>query len=218
MPSDGFLSKYALKNSGKPLGKWVHYFDIYERHLERFRGTSPVMLEIGVSGGGSLAMWKEYLGPGAQIIGVDIDHNCKMHESDGIDVFIGSQDDPALITKILQKYARLDIVIDDGSHIMRHMIDSFELLYMHVAANGVYLVEDTHTCYWSDYGGGLKRQGSFMEYVKDRLDDVNAVHTHGALPITPFTRGTDSICCYDSVVVFERRPQGERQVLVTKHM
>ena len=64
--SDGFLHKYFLNNAHKRLHKWVHYFDIYERHFERFRGKSPTMIEIGVQGGGSLAMWKEYFGPGSR--------------------------------------------------------------------------------------------------------------------------------------------------------
>ena len=80
------------------------------------------------------------------------------------------------------------------------------------------MVEDTHTCYWPAYGGGLKQPGSFMEFVKDRLDDINAVFTGGALPISAFTRTTDCISCYDSVVVFERRPQGSREGLVTNAM
>ena len=216
--SNGFLHKYFLNNSHKRLHKWVHYFDIYERHLERFRGKSPVMIEIGVMGGGSLAMWKEYFGPGSQIIGVDINPDCKAHEGEGIEVFIGSQDDPALINSIFAKYPHVDIVLDDGSHFMAHMIASFELMYHRVRGNGVYMVEDTHTCYWDAFGGGLKREGSFMEFVKQKLDEINAVHTVGLLPISEFTRSTDHIACYDSVVVFERRRQGERQAPVTKAM
>ncbi len=218
MPSDGFLHKYFLNNAHKTLHKWVHYFDIYERHLERFRGTSPVMIEIGVSGGGSLAMWKAYLGPGARIVGIDINPACKEHEAEGIEVFIGSQDDPALIERLLRKYPRPDIVLDDGSHVMRHMRRSFDLLYDRVSPNGVYVVEDTHTCYWSEFEGGVKREGSFMELVKDRLDDLNAVHARGAIPVSSFTRSTNAVCCYDSVVVFERRPQGARQAPVTRPM
>ena len=218
MTFDGFLHKYFLNNHDKLLHKWLHYFDIYERHLERFRGTSPTMLEIGVFEGGSLAMWKEYLGPGSKIVGIDINPACKTHEADGIEIFIGSQDDPALIDQILRKYPTLDVVLDDGSHIMAHMIRSFELLYDHVASHGVYMVEDTHTCYWPEYGGGLKQPGSFIEFAKERLDEINAFHSRGALPVSSFTGSTDAICCYDSVVVFERRPQSERQAFMTRAM
>ena len=216
MSSDGYLHKYFLNNSTKVLHKWLHYFDIYERHFERFRSKSPVMMEVGVFGGGSLAMWKAYLGPGAKIIGVDINPACKVHEAEDIEIFIGSQDDPAIIDAIKQKYPRIDIVLDDGSHVMSHMIKTFEMLYDYVHPTGVYMVEDTHTCYWNEYEGGLKVPGSFMEFVKDRMDELNAVHTREAVPVSGFTRSTDAICCYDSVVVFERRPQGARQAPVTQ--
>lgn len=212
----GFLHRYFLNNSSKRLHKWIHYFDIYERHFSRFRDTSPVMLEIGVFGGGSLEMWKEYLGAGAQIIGLDIDPECKKHEQASIEVFIGSQDDPAVIQGILKKYPRIDIVLDDGSHINNHMISSFELLYEQIQPNGVYVVEDVHTCYWDEYGGGLRRPGSFIEYTKNKIDDLNANYSRGSLPVSSFTRGTDSITFYDSVIVFEKRPQGGRQAPITE--
>lgn len=198
--------------------KWIHYLDIYERHFSRFRNSAPVILEIGVFGGGSLAMWREYFGANAEIIGLDINPECKRHEADGIEIFIGSQDDPVIINDILSKHPRIDIVLDDGSHMMNHMISSFELLYERIDANGVYMVEDTHTCYWDEYGGGLGRQGSFIEYAKRKVDEINAVHTRGALPVTPFTRNTDCIAIYDSIVVFEKRPQGSRQAPITEPM
>jgi cephalosporin hydroxylase len=216
--TDGFLHRYFLNNAHKRLHKWAHYFDIYERHFARFRGRSPVMVEIGVMGGGSLEMWKEYFGPGSRIIGIDIDPACKAHEADGVEVFIGSQDDPALIDSIFSRHPKVDIVLDDGSHMMRHMIGSFNLMYGRVDPNGVYVVEDTHTCYWPEFGGGLRRDGSFMEFAKGKLDELNAVHTREALAVSEFTRSTDFIACYDSVVAFERRRQGARQAPITQGM
>ena len=216
--SDGFLHKYFLNNSHKRLHKWVHYFDIYERHFERFRGNSPTMVEIGVQGGGSLAMWKRYFGPGCQVVGIDINPKCKEHEDEGIEVFIGSQDDRSVIDAVFAKYPKIDIVLDDGSHMMKHMITTFELMYDRLQPNGVYMVEDTHCCYLDRWEGGVRREGSFMEFVKNKLDEINAVHTKGKLPISKFTRSTDYVACYDSVVVFERRPQGMRQAPITNAM
>jgi hypothetical protein len=216
--TDGFLHKYFLSNSHKRIHKWLHYFDIYERHLERFRGKSPVMIEIGVKGGGSLAMWKAFFGPGCKIIGIDIDPECSAHEDEDIEVFIGSQDDPSVIDRIFSRYPTIDIVLDDGSHRMNHMIASFELMYSRLQPNGVYIVEDTHTCYWKRYGGGLGREGSFMEFVKHKLDEINAVHARGQLAVSDFTRSTQCIACYDSVVVFERRRQSERKDVITRPM
>jgi hypothetical protein len=214
--SDGFLHEYFLNNADKKLHKWFHYFSVYERHFSRFRGKAPVMLEIGVFGGGSLAMWKNYFGKDSRIIGVDINPECKNHEGEGIEVFIGSQDDPDLMNEIFKKYPQIDIVLDDGSHMMKHMIATFELLYDRVNPNGVYLVEDTHTCYWPEYQGGLNQPGTFMEFAKTKIDEINAVHTRGALLISNFTRSTEYIACYDSIVVFERKPQGKRQSLITE--
>lgn len=213
--SDGFLQKHFLSNADKLLYKWVHYFDIYEHHFERFRGKAPTILEIGVLGGGSLAMWKEYFGPDAKIIGIDINPECKQHEGPGIEIFIGSQDDPAVLEAVLSKYPDIDVVLDDGSHQMRHMISSFQYIYPRISPRGCYMVEDTHTCYWDEYEGGLRREGSFMEFVKDRLDDINSFHARGALPVTQFTKSTQSITTYDSIVVFEKRPQGYRQAPMT---
>ena len=213
--ADGFLHKYFLNNPSKSLHKWTHYFDIYERHFERFRSKSPVILEIGVMGGGSLAMWREYFGDGVKVIGLDINPECKQHEDVNIEIFVGDQSDNHILQEMKIKYPRIDVVLDDGSHSSPHMIASFESLYDHVHSRGVYMVEDTHTNYWSDSGGGVKLPGTFMEFAKDKIDEINAVHTRGAIPVSQFTKSTESITVYDSVVVFEKRPQGNRQAPVT---
>src|SRR4029077_15203123 len=54
---DNPLAEYFLDNTGRLIHKWHHYFGIYHRHFERFRGRSPVGLEVGVSPGGSVAVW-----------------------------------------------------------------------------------------------------------------------------------------------------------------
>jgi 23S rRNA U2552 (ribose-2'-O)-methylase RlmE/FtsJ len=215
MEGDGFLHRYFLNNSDKRLHKWIHYFDIYERHFARFRGKKPVMIEIGVQGGGSLAMWKAYFGEGSKIVGIDITPACKQHEGEDIEIFIGSQDSPDLIAEILGKYPKIDIVLDDGSHVAPDTIGSFNLLYERLSPDGVYMVEDTHTSYWPKYRGGFRNSDTFIEFSKNKIDDINAFHTLGALPPTRFTVSTDSITHYDSIVVFERRSQGVRQAYKT---
>lgn len=212
------LHAHFLNNSGRKLHKWLHYFDIYESHFARFRNRRPKILEIGVSGGGSLEMWRDYFGEGATILGLDVEPACKAHEALGATIYIGSQDDPVLLQQVVDENGPLDIVIDDGSHRMDHMAATLSFLYRHVQPNGCYLVEDMHTCYWADYGGGLKRQGSFMEVCKDLVDELNAQHTRGEVTVTDFTRSTASITFYDSVCVFEKRPQGRRLDVVTAGM
>jgi hypothetical protein len=218
--SDGFLHRYFLNNANKRCYKFIHYFEIYEQHFERFRGTAPTVMEIGVRAGGSVEMWSEYFGKGTKMVGLDIDPTCKAHAREGIEVFIGSQDDPAIIDKIFDAHPKIDIVIDDGSHINQHMIASFEMIYPRVSPRGVYLLEDTYTVYRGHKGGGVgaKATGSFMTFAKNKVDELNAPLTHGKIPVTDFSRSTFSVNFYDSIIVFERRPQGERQSLITVPM
>ena len=81
--------------------------------------------------------------------------------------------------------------------------------------NGVYLAEDLHTCYWEGFGGGLRNRNSFMEFAKDKIDELNATYTRGLLPISDFTKQTQSISIYDSIVVFEKKPQQKKFHLQT---
>jgi len=218
MAEHGFLHRYFLTNGGRRLHKWLHYFDIYERHFRRFRNRPVTMLEIGVHGGGSLHMWRDYFCEGSTIVGIDINPDCKQHEAENIHVHIGSQDDPEFLRHVADEYAGFDIILDDGSHVNSHVITTFDTLYPRLAENGVFLVEDMHTSYWPKFGGGLNRPGSFIEHAKAKIDELNATHVRGDFPVTDFTRTTDAICFYDSVVVFEKRPQGKRQHLITGTM
>ena len=87
---------------------------------------------------------------------------------------------------------------------MSHIKASFDVLYPRVERNGAYLVEDLHTAYWEEYEGGLRRAGSFLEYCKGLLDELNADHTRGAVEPSAFTHSTHSMHFYDSMVVFEK--------------
>jgi hypothetical protein len=193
-----------LTNNGRQIHKWTHYFPIYERHFGPFVNRATTFIEIGVSKGGSLQLWKRYLGPFAQIVGIDIDPTCKAVEEDQIAVRIGDQGDPAFLQQIIDEFGSPDVVLDDGSHIMTHISASFKFLYPRMNKTGVYMIEDLHTAYWDEYEGGLGRAGSFIEQAKGLIDELNADHSRGAVPISEFSRTTMSMHFYDSVIAFER--------------
>ncbi|WP_200306938.1 class I SAM-dependent methyltransferase [Paracraurococcus ruber] len=193
-----------LGHQGRVIHKWKHYFPAYERHFGRYVNRPLTFLEIGCGEGGSLQMWKRYFGPHARIVGIDIRPECAAFEEDQIHVRIGSQADPEFLRGVIGEFGRPDIVLDDGSHVMEHVVASFACLYPLVRDDGIYMVEDLHTAYWDEYGGGLQRPGSFMELCKHLLDELNADWTRDALPPTPFTRTTQSMHFYDSIAVFER--------------
>jgi hypothetical protein len=149
-------------------------------------------------------MWKKYFGPHARIVGIDILPECKDFAEDQIEIRIGAQQDVQFLEKVVAEFGAPDIVLDDGSHIMSHVITSFQFLYPRVAKNGVYMVEDLHTAYWEEYEGGLRKPTTFIELSKNLLDELNADHSRGSLTPTEFTQTTLSMHFYDSVAVFEK--------------
>ena len=193
-----------LNNKHRTIHKWKHYFPAYEAHFARYINRPLLFLEIGCGRGGSAQMWKRYFGPHAQIVGIDINPECKKFEEDQIEIRIGSQSDIQFLQSVLDEFGTPDIVLDDGSHRMSDVVETFRFLYARTANDGVYMVEDLHTAYWDEYGGGVGREGTFIEICKGLIDELNADHTNGALPPTEFTKSTLSMHFYDSVAVFER--------------
>ena len=192
------------RNEGRLVHKCDHYFPIYERHLGRYRGRSPRILEIGVFHGGSLDMWRAYFGRGTHIVGVDIAERCRSLGRRGVDIRIGDQGDAEFVASLVAD-GPFDIVIDDGSHLPAHQILALETLWPAVRVGGVMLIEDLCTNYWPEYGGAPRAPGTFIEFVKPLIDDVNAFNsrTPGFEP-TEWTRTLGGIHVYDSVVVFDR--------------
>jgi len=139
---DGFRNPTVWEvfqaHRGRQIDKWRHYFDIYERHFAKYVGQSVKVLEIGVDHGGSLQMWKEYFGPKAEIVGVDINPACQEYAEDQITIWIDDQ-----CNVRIKDY--FDIVIDDGSHVSAHQSITYRHLWPET--RGVYLIEDCHNGY-----------------------------------------------------------------------
>lgn len=152
-------------------------------------------------------MWKRWLGPLARIVAIDINPICKQFADEQVAVRIGDQSDPVFLQSILDEFGAPDIVLDDGSHHMQHVTASFDCLYDKIGSCGVYMIEDMHTAYWSEYGGGKGDPRSFVERFKDMIDLLNADHVRdGDLSPNLFTRQTVAMTAYDSILVFEKAP------------
>jgi hypothetical protein len=207
-----FVEYLANNPDGLQIHKLRHYFDIYHRHFAGFRGQPLTMIEIGVFNGGSLRMWRDYFGPQATIVGVDINPECVQFSEPGIDIIIGDQADRAFLRSLADRYPDLAILVDDGGHRMHQQIATFEELYPRMRADGVYLCEDTCTSYMPMFGGGYGQPQTFIESVKPLIDRLNAFSTQNQSQLTnltpdEFTRTTDSLHFYTSVVVIEKKPR-----------
>jgi hypothetical protein len=201
---DPLFGYFSSHRAGRVLDKWAHYFPIYSRHFAPYRGRPVRILEIGIYRGGSLDMWHWYFGPQVTLVGVDIDEDAKAASDPRHVVEIGDQTDADFLRRVAEEHGPFDIIIDDGGHEMQQQIVTTETLFPLLADGGVFLVEDTHTSYWDSYEGGRNRAGTFMEWAKNRLDDVNGFHQPG--PVDPVWTGQlDGVHVYDSVVVFDKK-------------
>jgi len=205
------------QHSGRLIDKWDIYLPIYERHFSQFRDRSIRMLEIGVQHGGSLQLWKKYFGEQASIVGVDIDPRCKGFTENGVNVEIGDQADAGFLSWLISKYGEFDIVIDDGSHISANQLCTFKGIWPHLRDGGSYLVEDCHCSYFPNYGGGFRSPGSFVEFAKGTVDEMNAFWSPDPNVLKPsqLTAELGAVAFYDSVVVFEKKVRARRPSRVT---
>ena len=185
MKNSEILIKLHLKNNmrntldeiakfyGTDKSSEIHdYCRKYEKYLSFHRYDNIKILEIGVLGGQSLRMWKEYF-LCSHILGIDITPECKQYEEDRIQIEIGSQIDEEFLKRISEQYGPFDMILDDGSHVNSHVIYSFEHLFDAVRSGGVYIVEDACTSYWASWGGERYKKGTTIEYFKGVADEVN---------------------------------------------
>ena len=134
-----------------------NYIPIYEKYFKNIRNRKLKILEIGIggyenplAGGNRYACGGEYFSK-SQLIGADLfpkelnlPNNVKTVELD--------QSDLSQIEDLGIRYGPFDIIIDDGSHVSKHVIDTFKILFNYLNNKGHYFVEDTQTAYWPDFG------------------------------------------------------------------
>jgi cephalosporin hydroxylase len=145
--------------------------DVYQRYLGDRRDEVRTVLEIGVESGGSVIMWARYF-PNAHVYGADI-RRIRIDTGPRTTVLKGSQSDPEFRDQIVRMTGALDLVVDDGSHEFVDQIATLLHIWPYIAPDGIYIVEDAHTSYREAYGGALRKPGTFIEWVKDAVDDVH---------------------------------------------
>jgi len=208
------------QHGGYVSDKWMQFLAIYERELGAAveQGQSICLLEIGVQNGGSLELWHEYLPTGSRVIGIDVDERCRqLVFPEGVEVLIADAGDQREVDRLLAG-TLLDFIIDDGSHKPKDIIGAFLNLFPKLADGGKYIIEDLHASYWASHGGGLRKSGSSIEFLKSIVDclhvdyygDSNRDENAGKIDEDEMNLlkklNTDISCIkfYDSIVVIEK--------------
>ncbi len=168
--------RLAWEKSPHPSFKHTNYFRIYAELFGHLVGTRCTFIETGILEGGSLFMWREWLGPRARIIGVDLNPQASKWRDHGFEIHIGDQGDPAFWRKAFEEIGPFDALLDDGGHQSFQQIVTVQEALRHAGGLCVIAVEDTHTNFAKDFA----RHGrhSFLEYTKDATDVLLAKSAH----------------------------------------
>jgi hypothetical protein len=194
------------------------YMKVYEKHFSNIIKREDVkkFVEIGIEYGDSLLMWAEYF-PNAEIIGADIidyarrDYKVNIGGADG-GVIVDRRDvllnHPRIKTYVLDQTDEkslkdfqfylgkdCDVIVDDGGHSMEMHQKTIKHLLDCVTNNGLYVIEDLHSCTFSEdklYGFTLVQEGDTLttNLLKDWMgksdikstnylsaDDIKAIKT-----------------------------------------
>jgi len=145
-------NKYAsdkgtiIPGDGKNHGPRLFFTPIYDLHFKKIRKQKLNFLEIGIGAGPSLKMWPQYF-PFSSIHAPDI-LDYKEHETERVKTYVGNQEDRDDLEAMMEQVGDVDIIIDDGGHVLGQQQVSFAYLFKYLNPGGLYFIEDLHTSYW----------------------------------------------------------------------
>jgi len=162
----------SFQESPYPSFKVTNYFQIYSDLFSHLRGSDCTFIETGVLNGGSLFMWRNWLGEKARIIGVDLNLVAKKWEEYGFEIYIGDQGDPLFWQNSFREIGSFDVLLDDGGHQSFQQIVTLSEAVKAAKNKCIIAVEDTYTSFFKMFSG--HREHSFLEYAKDSTDTLLA--------------------------------------------
>ena len=227
-PSLAHLAEHFGSDKGHALGDWGighAYTDVYERLLRSRRHEPLRLLELGVWRGASLRMWEAYF-PKAEIVGIENLPDIVEEEFDRAQVIIGDATDAKLLKEVANKFkgAKIDIIIDDASHVLEQQIASFEALFPHLEEGGLYFVEDVCCSRFKDGNRGTVPFVDFLDYAWSITqqttffpnDDLESYHTikdiryldddkRPRLTFSPWNEQLEAVYFFHDLCVFEKK-------------
>tara|TARA_B100001996_G_scaffold256712_1_gene199508 strand:+ start:1720 stop:2562 length:843 start_codon:yes stop_codon:yes gene_type:complete len=171
------LKNLYKNHKSKVADKWSSYIEVYDEIFLKYKNLPINLLEIGIQNGGSLEIYSEYFLKAKKFIGCDINKNCEKisFKDDRIELLIGDINEQKISENIYSS-EKFDIIIDDGSHKSKDIINSFSKYFSHLNHSGVYIIEDLHCSYWKEFGGGLFFPISSINFFKKFVDIINYDH------------------------------------------
>ena len=181
--------------------KFDKYFVIYENLFQKYINKRITFVEVGVAMGGSLFMWRDYLGKKANIIGIDLNPEAKKLRKFGFNIVIGDQSDKNFWTKFYFKIGKVDILLDDGGHTNIQQISTLANSVDNINDGGMIVIEDTQTSYIKK-GFNNPSSSSFINYSKYAIDAIHRRSPMLDIKHNNYSNKVYSIHYYESLVAF----------------
>lgn len=181
--------------------KYDSYFFVYESLLEKYVDREITFVEVGVFNGGSLFMWREFFGPKARIIGIDLNPDALEWTKNGFEIYIGDQSSDTFWVNLYQKIGKVDVLIDDGGHTNRQQIITSHYAIQNINDGGLLIVEDVHTNYFREFGNPSRY--SFVNFAHRIVDGVNSRAYSLRRTYAQYSSRVYSVSFFESMVVFK---------------
>jgi len=161
LPSDMAIREVCERVTGllggAPNFKGWTYFREYLALIRAERLHVSTLVELGIAEGASLLVWSQLL-PQALCVGVDRHWSPALEEilererlTSRIRLVAGDHEQPGNFGDRLPR--EIDLLIDDGSHLLEPTRKCFRALFDRVRSGGWYCIEDWGAGYWESFGG-----------------------------------------------------------------
>ena len=149
------------------------YSKFYEEHFSSFRKLKFNLLEIGTWLGASSAAFTKYFNE-ANIFGIDRNFKFK-YKSKRIKFYNCDLTDVNDLRKLEKKIneKQFKIIIDDGSHILSHIIKNLLFFFKYLEKGGYFVVEDFNAPRNYDYLNDSNNQELFFDEILFNIKSKN---------------------------------------------
>jgi cephalosporin hydroxylase len=172
IPKESSVDFFAevMEKHGSDKSTGHNYHKVYSALFNDLDSVKNIF-EVGIAGGSSLRAWKEIF-PSSEVFGVDLNISHLIQE-DRVHSFWADQGDPATFdsVKVEAGIKEVDLIVDDGSHQLKHSMDTFSALLPWLSVNGWIVIEDIHFSMKEDWLEFQKNVGP--EYKTLLLDMMN---------------------------------------------
>lgn len=191
----------SYTNSPEPSFKVSNYFQIYTSLFSHLRNEHCTFIETGILNGGSLFMWKKWLGKNARIIGIDLNPEAKKWENHGFEIYIGDQGDPVFWKSTFEKIGKFDALLDDGGHQSFQQIVTLTEAVIAAKEKCIIAIEDTCTSFMKEFS--KHQNNTFLEFAKDATDCLLAKTSHFSEGEFPKVTNSKSVGLFENIYSVE---------------